>query len=471
MPKLSGSRSIIRKFILLELALTIIFQGCVRIPELPDKTPTSATTLSDGVSTEAITPTKLSTFTTIGTLTATSTPTRTSTVTLVPTQTIPQFCLSELSAVPEEDKVNQGKIMLLGVDISHSGQIVYKGLYFYYFSSRQSTLISSEGYPNVAISPDGKKYAVASNDNPVVTIYSNNSVLLGMVEPGQYPYTLDHWPDNRNLLLVISISQPVDGTSFMKYPNDEVMVDIATGEKTTLASNYPDLDQGQSRMTWEGISTTKYDPTLTLVVYPASVGSNSQGEIQGYVLYDRINKVRIAQKAVGQFSTTPVWSPDGSKFVINDTFGDGEFYVVTRDGVISKVSHLNGDMNMINNLQGNIRSSERYSWSPDGRYLAFWLETIGPARVEATFAVLDTYTGKTIDYCLSAGHTISDYGAGQLSALYKPYWSSDGKSILTIANRQDNGNFDTVLIDLEGGYAAKIAENLAPKGWLDNVGK
>ena len=49
---------------------------------------------------------------------------------------------------------------------------------------------------------------------------------------------------------------------------------------------------------------------------PATLEANSSGPIQGYVLYDRVNKVRIAQKAVGQFTNTPVWSPDGSKFVI-----------------------------------------------------------------------------------------------------------------------------------------------------------
>jgi len=33
--------------------------------------------------------------------------------------------------------------------------------------------------------------------------------------------------------------------------------------------------------------------------------------------------------------------------------------------------------------------------------------------------------------------------------------------------RQKDGDFDTFLIDFEGGFAAKIGENLVPKGWFD----
>jgi len=97
----------------------------------------------------------------------------------------------------------------------------------------------------------------------------------------------------------------------------------------------------------------------------------------------------------------------------NEIIGDGEFYVITRDGMISKVSRFNGDVK-------GLYFSERYSWSQDGRYLAFWLESLSNGVLAAKLAVLDTLTGKTTDYCLFVGILPTHYG-GLLSKDFKPH--------------------------------------------------
>ncbi len=73
---------------------------------------------------------------------------------------------------------------------------------------------------------------------------------------------------------------------------------------------------------------------------------------------------------------------------------------------------------------------------------------------EATLAVLDTETGDETNYCLSVGN-FEDTSM----VIYDLVWSLDGKSLVTIVNRDEVGNFDTVLIDLERGIVMKIAEN------------
>ena len=115
--------------------------------------------------------------------------------------------------------------------------------------------------------------------------------------------------------------------------------------------------------------------------------------------------------------------------------------------------------------QSNIRYvPEKYSWSPDGRFAAFWLMSIDEygASGSGTFVILDTVTGEIMDYCISAG-VIENYSGNYL---FEPVWSPDGKYLAINANLQENGNFDTLLVDLEDGSAAKIGENLAPRGWL-----
>jgi Tol biopolymer transport system component len=48
----------------------------------------------------------------------------------------------------------------------------------------------------------------------------------------------------------------------------------------------------------------------------------------------------------------------------------------------------------------------------------------------------------------------------------QPIWSPDGKYLVIEANRQEDGNTQTVLIDLEGKFAVPILENALPIGWL-----
>jgi len=455
-----------RRFLIFCLILIILSQGCGVTPKIQIRTSVSTPSVN-AVTTPTI---SLPTLTFLPTLTPIFPETNTPVMTVTPTQVIHQSCLADLPTLAE-DKSYSGKLVLIGDSYANFGW------YFLNLATRQTTRMTQETrmysatVDGMAISPDHSKIVVDSGSDHAIQIYAVNGALLGILERGQR-YIIDQWLDNERILFKIVGEGPTN-----KYPPDEVVVDINTGKKTTINSDYPDIDTTDYMLQWEGVSTTKYDSTMSRVVYPGKIEKDYRGDAGwGYILYDRVNHVKIAQIVTSRFTTPPVWFPDGSKFIVNMIYGDGEFYVITRDGAVSQVSHLNSTKNGQNLT--DIKSASRYSWSPDGHYLAFWLEMI---KLElnsvtitdiATFAILDILTGETTDYCLSAGYAILG-GLDQvvLPLFYKPVWSPDGKSVVTIANRQKNGNFDTVLIDPAGGFAARIADNLVPEGWLDSTGK
>jgi Tol biopolymer transport system component len=231
---------------------------------------------------------------------------------------------------------------------------------------------------------------------------------------------------------------------------------------------------------WGGAKTTSYDPSLTRVVYPSGIISDYRGKGGlGYTLYDLVNKVKLVEFVTGDFSITPIWAPDGSKFIINSggylhlgppiDHVNGEFYVVTRDGKqVIQVSNLNGGM--ADGTKEPHYYSNVYSWSPDGRYLAFWLQTYINDTLNATLAILDTFSGEVTDNCVSSGYHVAG-GKWVLSSGFMPVWSADGKSIVTAANTKESGDYQALVIDLEGGYAVKIGEDMFPISWIPGTNK
>jgi dipeptidyl aminopeptidase/acylaminoacyl peptidase len=340
----------------------------------------------------------------------------------------------------------------------------------YDFNTRQTIPM----HPGVMkISPDGLTYAVNEIGEDKIKFYSSDGQLIRTLPPSESLYGLDHWwtPDHwlNNKQITLSLVEPRGNN--LKYPIDQVIYDPFSSERKLMISDlYPDIDNVNRRFLIEGDSTIQYDPQVTRVVYTAGIEKDYLGKSgMGYVLWDLEKKEKVVEIVADDFTVTPKWAPDGSRFVINDAYGDGEFYAVTRDGAVTQLSHLNSDPAA--GLTGNRYFSDLYSWSPDGRYLAFWLEseTSTPSSsFQGTFAILDTQTGKVTDTCIPARPIGKNY---QIFPIYSPTWSPDGKFIVTRANLKEDGSYQTVLIDLDGKSAAAIAENVTPAGWLVDKGK
>lgn len=378
-----------------------------------------------------------------------------------------QQCLQVLSELPE-NKTYNGILISFGKLVFPEGKVSISDGYFdkvlfYNLENGKMQLSSQNKIINIAISADGTKYALQDQIDQQIKVFSADGQRLGTVLPGLDPWALGRWLDNERLVMVIV--KPLEGNMNpfnIVFPQDVVVANPFTGEQERFPSNFPDIDHIRHNLAWDGSGTTAYDPTLTRVVYPAMIEKDYRGKAgAGYILWDIASQKKLLEISTNDFSRMPAWSPDGLQFIINH-FGEGEFYIITRDGVVKQLTHLNAGLN-----SGSAKISywsNWYRWSPDGRHLALWLETWDITNQKSqsiTLAILDITTGEITDYCIPAG-------TSNLFEAYTPQWSPDGKMLATIINYQD-GNFDTILVDFEQGIAAKIGENLTPKGWLNAI--
>src|SRR5262249_23189443 len=113
-----------------------------------------------------------------------------------------------------------------------------------------------------------------------------------------------------------------------------------------------------------------YDPTLTRVVYPyLKIDQSGQETSEGFRLWDIIGRRTLVDLPALASMTGLVCSDEGSFFAVValPDFPNGypELFRVSRNGSIRQLTDLEA-------FGGDI-SSNSYSWSHDGRYLAFWL--------------------------------------------------------------------------------------------------
>jgi Tol biopolymer transport system component len=102
-----------------------------------------------------------------------------------------------------------------------------------------------------------------------------------------------------------------------------------------------------------------------------------------------------------------------------------------------------------------------YTWSPDGRYIAFWVATNIPADAyvldDMQLAVLDTVSQQVTLYCIK-GNIINPgvYPWGIV-------WSPNSQQLM-LENLLEQAPF--VLVDIAQNFAAQIADDLKPVGWM-----
>jgi hypothetical protein len=149
----------------------------------------------------------------------------------------------------------------------------------------------------------------------------------------------------------------------------------------------------------------------------------------------------------------PVWSSDGSFFVISGQVlmpnGQVEFelYRVNRDGKIDQLTHLSA----IGILKGVI-----YSLSPYGQKIAMYLDTWYDTK-ESRVAILDMKTHEITDYCIPI-RGIPDQ---------TPVWSPDSVQFL-VTDQHNVDHRSVILVDITKGLAVKIADDMEPVGWMLN---
>jgi Tol biopolymer transport system component len=158
-----------------------------------------------------------------------------------------------------------------------------------------------------------------------------------------------------------------------------------------------------------------------------------------------------------------VWSPDGEQAAIVGGTQVGKFpsqvgdnlFAVNRHGKVTQLTHLAEQF-------GEGVNVHSLSWSPDSRHVAFWLWRPGMEPFQWGLAILDTTTGAITDYCIST----NPYAANRAwwAGLSAPIWSPDSNQ-LVVEHWTDDAK-DVILLDADQGIAYRLAQNMAPIGWM-----
>jgi hypothetical protein len=247
--------------------------------------------------------------------------------------------------------------------------------------------------------------------------------------------------------------------------------DPVSGKKTSLADNLPAI-MGNKNIHWIdplaisiGIVTGTnivYDPTLTHVLYPKENGLIS--------LYDLETNTQIAETTISGWGRLPKWSPDGKYLAIIGTMSTDpahedldEFLLVSRDG--PEFQRLTQFTSVFKSVH-----IERYSWSPNGQRVAFWLKTENTSSDNPAnpfeLAVLDFQAGQITMQCLTGTPEI-EFDAGGYSRDADLIWSPDGTQLLVAQyTSKDKKKFHVMLVDLAEKTAYEVAQNMYQVGWM-----
>jgi hypothetical protein len=353
------------------------------------------------------------------------------TATIMSVKEVARNCLNVLPSLPEQ-KEYQGKLILS--DFSDNLN------YLYDLRTTHKTKMAGTGVASIAVAPDRKRYDLYDFNSPYLQIFSSTGSLQRSIPWEKDWLGLGQWlDDDRVIIRIPMFATNSNGWLNVEHPEPLLLLDITTMQRQKLLPDYPNIEQVYFRTEW-GSGTTVYDASLSRVIYLA--GSETD-PFAFYILWDIPNKKKLAELPTVNINEPPFWSPDWSRFIVD---ANTTIYMVTRDGAIDKITNDEFD-------------ASAFSWSHDGRYVAFWLKV----QTSYTLIVLDTQTAKMVDYCIQA---VPNDDSNHYP-LITPIWSPD-RNAFVIAGilSESQPERDVILIDLEKGIAAKITTGSMPFGWL-----
>jgi len=330
-------------------------------------------------------------------------------------------------------------------------------LLFWNTSSQKGTIYQlpeSQEYYYYVTSPDKEKLAFTQGKTLAI---SYDVIVLNHdgEESGRFTlpddWNLFDWLNNEMLL--------VRQNRLQKDKKELVSVNPVNGEQQILPANFPNLYSGMTLVDWGAL--TIFDPTSTLALYPKI----EENEVTS-VLWNVRNNMEMGSISSGKW---PRWSPDRKRlFIVADDkstpvdVGHDEIVLIKSEGDATRATLFR------NHLEHDIINLP--VWSPNSRYVAFWLSTSVPIKT-AKLAVLDTETSTVDLYCkevdpfpyrMGENNTLG-YAYYQVNSA-PPIWSPDNKYLL-IEDYQEFRS-STYLFDLQSHSITKIADDARPVGWL-----
>lgn len=386
-------------------------------------------------------PTESSTATTIpSTLTPKAAPE------IIPTATpgtkIIKNCSTVLSSMPDNNYL--GTVVLLE-------RAEYSSIYFLLDLAKIKKTTLDSNIISLAVSPDGKHFAYEKYKKHELNLYSADNQFLASYDWKENWLALTRWQNNQSVIIYktdeIKVTPSLAVPLRDDYPRTLILFDPFSNQEQILAPDYPGIDLASPALGWDDSGTTIFNYQLTQVVYPGSAISG-----MGFILWDIPTSKVVVMMDDPSFGDPAKWTQDGSKFMILGL--EDELYIVTNKGEISQITKLN---------HGDYRyRPEYYNWSPDGQYVAMWLNDRETSS--GNFVILDTHSREITDYCIS----MENYVAGYVETI-APIWAQNGKAVVIEARLEGEENGKTaLLLDLENNLAIRLADDAIPIGWLDS---
>jgi hypothetical protein len=265
-----------------------------------------------------------------------------------------------------------------------------------------------------------------------VVIEDNTGKTLAEVPGDLEAWDAFYWLDNERIVI---------GTYSQPY-----VLNPFTGEAFDISEWYAQSPGGlHIGPVWE--TNGVFDKKLNLLFYIQ--------EGLKMLLWD-IEKQQILATLQPQVSYVPgdrpKWAWDDSQLVIGYKMSKNasdELFSISRDGQLIQLTELG-------KYYPRVRIS-KLNWSPDGQQIAFFFKDYSNQENPWQLAILYIKTHEVTNYCGLAGW---------MRPPVEPIWSPDGNQLLIGRAEMDEVAYSTILIDLSQGYAAKLADNLVPSGWM-----
>jgi Tol biopolymer transport system component len=321
-----------------------------------------------------------------------------------------------------------------------------------------------ENHTRHIVSPNSQLVAYISTDlnskkSNLVISDSNGQRLVTIPREKEW-VDMPAWLDNEHLLINISGLNQDENTS--KKPATFLVLNPFSGERRILPSDFPGYIKTPSTIVpyWDGWSGVVYDQSLTRAIYPKFIGEG-EGEFT-YALWDMGKEQQVVSlestfKALTAFNDIfpmPRWAPDGSQFVFRglvDKPSSAEFnlFAVSRDGGINQLTNLPSEI---------LIQDSNLSWSPNGRFIALFIDYLSDDQKEISVGLLDTEMLQLVDYCIP----INSYSFLDPSPAV---WAPDGKQFLVTDWSGEEHN-NVILIDPNNNTATTITKDMVPVGWM-----
>jgi len=233
-----------------------------------------------------------------------------------------------------------------------------------------------------------------------------------------------HWLDNERLMIDTE-----------KY-GTLLLVNLFRGGQQTIADELPNLypyEMNKKNFPWWPVV---YNPNLNQVAYYSQTIDSDNYPHSGAVLYDLKSKQILWKEDDG---ISPTWSPDGGIFALRTAGFERQFYLFSRPGRVKAV------------LDKSLpHEAGAFSWSPDGRYIAFW-------NAESLI-IYDRQMDWVFDTCISS-----------FDDSVSPLWSPDSRQMIVYVSGYST---PLILVDWQEKMAYKIKElphDGTLYGWMNSL--